>query len=406
MKKALVVISILCISVWGFYWYLQNEKQMDADTIQLNTDRKQFNTPLVKSDVIENLPEIWEMRTEVELKLGKSDYYSDKPSNYHRTLFRKEWIEDFNWGEKPITVGYLPFYYVDGKHYLSESAKAAGEEQKRTTSLSLSLTDSESSQLQTVIEEIIPADAEQRIQYKKVGERKNDVLRIVKEYDNQYFVYSSPSVPYDTLVEIVQEKIVGEEELPSELDIHASLITENEFEEILSELATGDDVTNIESMDGTEIPTLTVTNINMSGTGNFHTPRESSSCEAGNDQTLKESIESGDISKLEQCIQAGADVNADLQGSRPLLVAIGTGNIEVIETLLTKGADPNLGSSAVAHFPLEQTIKRYNDLENSHAIVTLLLQYGADPYTVSEEGTTALETAREMGLMDVVDVME
>jgi hypothetical protein len=411
MKKFIVLGFICCIAVLVFYGYLkysQTKVHQDADQIiPKETQHSNEISSSVSNKELKNLPHIWEKASGLLKKLGEPAYFSDGPSKFDLVLQqRREWIEEYNWSEYTLTVGYLPFYFHADNHYVTERAIAVGKEKKRVTSIDIvSFNQAESNKIQPIVDILLPEDATPRVAFKEVGEQKNNALRYSKVYKNQYTVYHSPSTPYEILVKEEREGIAGEEGLPSEIDLHVSLITEKEFESILYHMATAEEVTDKKSFDGTLIPSGEVKMVDMSKTNKIDfSSAVSKGC--NEEKTLVDIIHAQDTSLLKICIESGANINADIQSSRPLMIAIETGNPLIVEELLKAGADPNLPNPAVTHYPLEQTIKQYREIENSKDIIHLLLQYGSNPQAVSEEGTTAVIRAKELRLNDIVDLME
>lgn len=109
---------------------------------------------------------------------------------------------------------------------------------------------------------------------------------------------------------------------------------------------------------------------------------------------LCDAIEDEDIDKIQSILENGLDPNQttipphrvwaywEMSARRPLSVACGTGNLEIVELLIAYGAtaEPQKESGWT---PLQKTLFSYqpNDVE----IVTLLLQHGADPEYIESD---------------------
>jgi ankyrin repeat protein len=107
---------------------------------------------------------------------------------------------------------------------------------------------------------------------------------------------------------------------------------------------------------------------------------------ASNSPELVRASQQGDLSKVQQLVESGADVNSTNQhGTGPLL----TFTPSVIEYLLSQGADPNRQKNENGA-PVLVGIAYMNDLE----CVRLLLEGGADSNTVTERtGEAALHSS-------------
>jgi ankyrin repeat protein len=98
---------------------------------------------------------------------------------------------------------------------------------------------------------------------------------------------------------------------------------------------------------------------------------------------LKQAASSGDLDRVRALVEAGADVNAtDEHGSGTLL----TFHPQVVEYLLSKGADPNRQTNESGD-PILSGVAYFNNVK----CVRLLLQAGADPNAlVKDTAETAL----------------
>ena len=105
---------------------------------------------------------------------------------------------------------------------------------------------------------------------------------------------------------------------------------------------------------------------------------------------------------VRELVRAGANVNAaDSDGNTPLLGAVNSGNAEVVSLLLAAGADihrpDSEGDSPLASAVLAAGPRRW-PLERMAPIVQALRAAGADPSTRNNEGKSARDHARELGL--------
>lgn len=118
-------------------------------------------------------------------------------------------------------------------------------------------------------------------------------------------------------------------------------------------------------------------------------------------QQLLDAITNEDSALVQACLRAGADVNhLSAAGISPLLVAVDTMNVGLVETLLQHGANPNPDPQQVYALPLNvavdvaiQAVLNGHMALISNETVALLVQHGAD-YTVKDRsGKSAVETA-------------
>jgi ankyrin repeat protein len=115
-------------------------------------------------------------------------------------------------------------------------------------------------------------------------------------------------------------------------------------------------------------------------------------------------IRLGDLREVQRLVKEGADVNSkDIYGGTPLMIAAGTGNLEIVRLLLDNGADINAtrdGSDATA---LMNAVKGSNV-----EVVKLLIEKGADVNTVVEmgdENMTAMDFAAISGNVEILKML-
>jgi len=108
------------------------------------------------------------------------------------------------------------------------------------------------------------------------------------------------------------------------------------------------------------------------------------------------------LSEVKNIIEKDAiDLNyLDSNGDSPLLIAIETGNLEMIELLLIKGASPNfcgytLPLNAAIDIAVASTKSANTVLEDSTEIIELLLKYGADINQKDNAGESAIDFAKD-----------
>jgi beta-lactamase regulating signal transducer with metallopeptidase domain len=120
----------------------------------------------------------------------------------------------------------------------------------------------------------------------------------------------------------------------------------------------------------------------------------------GLDRALYEAAESGDIAEIDQLLQAGADVNAAIDGDgSPLIAAARRRRLEVVRHLLDRGADANMPVPGDGS-PIIAAAK-----EGATAVVALLLDRGAEIDRMVPEDENALIQASERGRLEVVRLL-
>jgi ankyrin repeat protein len=118
------------------------------------------------------------------------------------------------------------------------------------------------------------------------------------------------------------------------------------------------------------------------------------------DRALYEAAESGDVSGIDELLNAGANVNCSLEGDgSPLIGAARKGKIEAVRLLLDRGADPNAPVSGDGN-PLIMAAR-----EGHMDVVTLLLDSGADIDRMVPGDENALIQASGNGRLDVVKLL-
>lgn len=101
---------------------------------------------------------------------------------------------------------------------------------------------------------------------------------------------------------------------------------------------------------------------------------------------------------VKRLLEAGADANAEQEdGSTALLEASAAGHALIVDSLLKANADPNRGTVAL---PLPSAA-----LKNHTEVVELLLRGGADPNALETDGATALLKAAAAGNVRCVELL-
>ena len=104
---------------------------------------------------------------------------------------------------------------------------------------------------------------------------------------------------------------------------------------------------------------------------------------------------------LQELIDYGANVNVstDNDGSSPLRIACGNGDLNLVQYLLEHGADVNSANI------FEHTCLMLACSNGYYDIAEYLLRNGADPESVSANGTTALHESAKGGSLEIIELL-
>jgi bla regulator protein blaR1 len=118
------------------------------------------------------------------------------------------------------------------------------------------------------------------------------------------------------------------------------------------------------------------------------------------DRALYEAAENGDVSGVDELLNAGANVNCALEADgSPLIGAARKGHLVTVQLLLERGADPNLSVAGDGN-PLIMAAR-----EGHAGVVTFLLDSGADIDQMVPGDENALIQASGNGRLDVVKLL-
>jgi uncharacterized protein len=120
--------------------------------------------------------------------------------------------------------------------------------------------------------------------------------------------------------------------------------------------------------------------------------------EAADAHSLKQAIDSGDVSQVREQVRRGADVNARADGTTPLVRATIGGQLEMVQALLKLGADVDR-TTVSGHTALSMAVSLERD-----DVLPVLLKAGANPSLRNDLGLSAMDAAR--GRPEVEDMLE
>ncbi|MCW3790296.1 ankyrin repeat domain-containing protein [Paenibacillus sp. LS1] len=115
------------------------------------------------------------------------------------------------------------------------------------------------------------------------------------------------------------------------------------------------------------------------------------------DEQLFKAVEDSDTERIEQMIQAGANINAqDQSGRTAAMIATYNNDLASATLLIEAGADVNIQDD------MKNNPFLYAGAEGYLDILKLTIEAGADPAITNRYGGTALIPASEHGYVDVV----
>jgi ankyrin repeat protein len=122
--------------------------------------------------------------------------------------------------------------------------------------------------------------------------------------------------------------------------------------------------------------------------------------------TAADAARRGDVTTLVELLDSGLDVQCrNTAGDTLLMLAAYHGHEAVVTLLLERGADPGAvnaeGAVQASRSPL-----MYAAMYNHAQLTGLLLEHGADPRRRDREGKTALDLAREMRAVHTLPLLE
>ena len=111
-------------------------------------------------------------------------------------------------------------------------------------------------------------------------------------------------------------------------------------------------------------------------------------------------VETGNLALVETLIQTGAKVNEENKhGLTPLAIAINNGNLAMVETLIKNGADVNK-QDQLERTPVSVAVEKGN-LD----IVKILMKAGVDINKADTHGLTPLDIAKDSNLTEIITIL-
>jgi len=118
------------------------------------------------------------------------------------------------------------------------------------------------------------------------------------------------------------------------------------------------------------------------------------------DRALLEAAEAGEVGEIIKLLEAGANINAAIDGDgSPLIVAAREGHLKAVQLLLERGADPDLGVPGDGNAIIMAAREGHED------VVTLLLDHRASIDRVVAGDENALIQASGAGELGVVKLL-
>ena len=116
---------------------------------------------------------------------------------------------------------------------------------------------------------------------------------------------------------------------------------------------------------------------------------------------IHEAAEKGNINAVKKQLAAGVDVNEMMiVGMSPLQIASGEGHREIVELLITEGADVKAKDSFIG-----RTALGHASMDGHKEIAELLITNGASVTAMDNIGSTPLHSAAEGGHKEIVALL-
>jgi ankyrin repeat protein len=123
-------------------------------------------------------------------------------------------------------------------------------------------------------------------------------------------------------------------------------------------------------------------------------------------ENLAEAVSLGDVVLCRSYIEQGADVNWTVEGAAPPIHwAAFYGNVEVIELLLSAGADVNAAEVSAGHSNGKRALSWAIQRQQPLSTIALLLGAGADPNYVTSRFDSPLLDAVTSGTFELVKLL-
>jgi ankyrin repeat protein len=122
---------------------------------------------------------------------------------------------------------------------------------------------------------------------------------------------------------------------------------------------------------------------------------------SGYSQELLESVSKGELSKVKDFVNKGADINIkNKDGKTPLHIAVENNYEDIIKFLLENKADVNVKDNE-GNTPLHIAIKKGN-----YFVIKELIKFGADKNAKNNKGETPLDLAKELGDEEILNLFK
>jgi len=117
-------------------------------------------------------------------------------------------------------------------------------------------------------------------------------------------------------------------------------------------------------------------------------------------ESLVNAARAGDVSKMRELLETGADIQETVVGNTALHYAVFYSHINAVQFLVEEaGANIN-AQNLSGQTPLNWAVER-----NNMELTSLLLEYGADPDIVDKTGATAMHKAAGSGNFEIIKLL-